>query len=381
VVYGAAHGASGTSNGANGKHKGTRRGGSRVKDPLDPKIRFGLGAIRGVGESALEAVLEAREAGGPFSDLFDFAQRVDPRRVNKGVLESLIQCGAFDASLQQRGITRARAFAAIDQALERSRSASKDRERGQTSLFGLFSKLTPEGAAGGRLEEYPNAEPWDLREALVREKQSLGFYVSGHPLERYGVELSRFEVTPANALAGMDPWSKVRAGGMVEEYREKIFKGGSGKIAFFILEDTTGRVEVKVRQQQIETYAHVLTSGEPVLISGKVSFPMQEEGEEIDAQREPTLLLDEAVLLADAIRTETKHVAIHVNERRAGRDHIDRLARVLQESPGSCSVQLFIRFDDGNEAVLSLPKYRVEPSDGMLARLEKLFGEKVAELR
>src|SRR4030095_2677184 len=101
--------------------KKSGRKGSRVKDPLDPKIRFGLGAIRGVGESALQAVLEVRDAGGPFSDLFDFAQRVDSRRVNKGVFEALVQCGAFDDSLKTRGITRARAFGAIYRALAASR--------------------------------------------------------------------------------------------------------------------------------------------------------------------------------------------------------------------------------------------------------------------
>src|SRR5678816_4309653 len=121
--------------------------------------------------------------------------------------------------------------------------------------------------------------------------------------------------------------------------------------AFFTLEDTGGRVEVKVRNPQIETYAAVLTSGEPVLISGKVSFPMTDEGEEAEAApREPTLLLDEAVPLADAIRAETKQISIHVNERRAGPDHLGRLARVLSESPGACLVQLFIRLEDGNEA-------------------------------
>ncbi len=117
-----------------------RKKGSKVNDALDPKIRFGLGAIRGVGDAALLAILEARDAGGLFADLFDFAQRVDPKRVNKGVFEALVQCGAFDDSLQARGVTRARAFAAIDRALERSRRASKDREGGQTDLFSLFAK-------------------------------------------------------------------------------------------------------------------------------------------------------------------------------------------------------------------------------------------------
>jgi DNA polymerase-3 subunit alpha len=377
VVYAAGPRASG----ANGKKTGRRT--SKVKDALDPKIRFGLGAIRGVGDSALQAILEARDGGGPFADLFDFAQRVDPKRVNKGVFEALVQCGAFDASLQSRGITRARAFGAIDRALERSRRASKDREGGQTDLFSLFAKAAPASrASDSRLEDYPEVEPWDLREALVREKQSLGFYVSGHPLDRYGVELGRFDVVSTSSLAGMDPWSRVRVGGMVEGYREKIFKGGGGKVAFFILEDQSGRVEVKVRQNQIETYAHVLTGGEPVLVSGKVSFPMTDDEEAEAGPREPTLMLDEAVPLADAIRAETKHVAIRVSENRAGREHLDRLRDVLRQSPGACSVQLVIQLKDGAEAVLSLGReYRVEPNDGMLARLEKLFGEKVAELR
>ncbi|WP_437737956.1 DNA polymerase III subunit alpha [Sorangium sp. So ce1335] len=358
---------------------GTRRGGSRVRDPYDPKIRFGMGAIRGVGESALEAVLEAREAGGAFSDLFDFAERVDPRRVNKGVFEALVQCGAFDASLQARGISRARAFAAIDRALERSRSASKERNSAQ---IGLFAAVASKNEV--RLDDYPMVEDWDLRETLSREKQSLGFYVSGHPLDRYGVDLNRFDVTGVSALAGMDPWSRVRVGGMVEGYRERIFKGGGGKIAFFVLEDTTGRVEVKVREKQIEAYGELLNRGEPVLISGKVSFPMVDEGAEEaeSAPREPTLLLDEVQPLSDAILAQTRSVAITLKSRSARREHIDRLGALLRASPGVCPVQLVIQLDDGAEAVLALGRdLRVEPNDAMLGRLEKLFGEKVAELR
>src|SRR5262249_20433690 len=158
------------------------------------QIRFGLGAVRGIGESALESIFEVRATGGPFHDLFDFAGRVDARKVNKATLESLIQCGAFDSTVGPRGITRARAQASVDRALERSRSASKDRERGQATLFSMFDQKRAEGGdEPQRLDEYPQAEPWDLRSTLAREKQALGFYVSGHPLDRYGKELRRFE--------------------------------------------------------------------------------------------------------------------------------------------------------------------------------------------
>jgi len=365
-----------------GKGKKSQRGRGRARDPYQPKIRFGLGAVRGVGEAALEAVLEARAEGG-FSDMFDLAERVDPKRVNKGVLEALVASGALDENHAGRTISRAQAFAAIDRALERSRSASKDRERGQTSLFAMFDKVTPpEAAARASANDYPAAEPWDLRETLVREKEALGFYVSGHPLDRYGVELGRFDVQPAASLGSMEAWAKVRVAGVVEGYRARIFKGGGGKMAFFTLEDAAGRVEVKVREKQINLYEHVLTSGEPLLVSGKLSFPMVEDDEEVPTgPREPTLLLDEVVALADAIRSQTKSILVKLAAGRTVRDQIERLRGVLADSPGSCPVQLTIQLDDGAEALFSLPNVRVEPSDLMMSRLEKLFGERVVELR
>ncbi|MCC7539844.1 MAG: DNA polymerase III subunit alpha, partial [Deltaproteobacteria bacterium] len=138
----------------------------RPKDPLRPKIRFGLGAVKGVGGAAIDAIFEARREG-PFQDLFDFSARVDVRRVNRGVLEALIQCGAFDSVLA--GATRAQAFAAIDLALERGRKMAADRASGQTSLFGLLdAPAAREASTMGAT--YPRAEPWDSRELLARER-------------------------------------------------------------------------------------------------------------------------------------------------------------------------------------------------------------------
>ncbi len=354
-----------------------RRGGRR-RDPYDPKIRFGLGAIRGVGEGALEAILESRNEG-VFKDLFDLVERVDPRKVNKGVLEALVASGAFDATLAERAVTRSQAFAAIDSALERGRSASKDREVGQTNLFGLFAAAEPAKATS---VEYPKAAPWDLRDTLTREKEALGFYVSGHPLDRYGVELSRFDVTPTPALMSMDPWSKVRVCGMVEGWRVRIFKGGGGKVAFFTLEDTTGRIEVKVRERQIDAYETVLTSGEPVLVSGKLSFPFVEEGEEEAAgPREPTLLLDEVVLLTDTLRAEARTVLFKLSAARHGPASMERLRTILEGSPGGCAVILNIDLEGGAEATLTVPSLKVEPTDALFGEVEKLLGGRVIELR
>jgi DNA polymerase III subunit alpha len=364
----------------NGKPKQDRARHARARDPFDPKIRFGLGAIRGVGEAALETIFEARRQG-PFKDLFDLAERVDARKLNRAVLEALVYSGTFDAALNARGLGRARAIASVDRALERGKSAARDRECGQRNIFELFAApaaAAKNGASQGDVD-YVQAEPWDLRETLKREKEALGFYVSGHPLDRYGAELKRFQVTPTRDLYALDDWAKVRTAGTVENYRERVFKGGGGKVAFFLLEDLSGGIEVKVRDNQIERFGDLLAKGDPVLVSGKLQFPQSEDGGEVD--RVPTLLLDEASPLADAIRAETRGVSIRLRGDAVDRGQLERLVAVLRGSPGACPVQVVIHTDDG-DAFLSVPKdLKVEPSDAMLANLERLFGANVAELR
>lgn len=354
---------------------GARR---RVRDPLDPKIRFGLGAIRGVGQSTLEALLEARAEDTPFSGLFDLAARVDARRLNRGVLEALVQSGALDASLAEQGVSRAQAFASVERAVERARSASRDRERGQTTLFGAFQQ------AGTTVEsdEFVEAEPWDLIDTLRREKQSLGFHVSGHPLDRYGDALARFEVEPVAKLSGLEPWTPVRVAGTVEGFRERRFRTG-GKVAWFELEDLSGTISVKVRDKRLETATPLLTSGEPVLVTGKLSFPMVEDAGDLESgSREPTVFLDDVALLSEAIQARTRRVVIRLGAAAAGREELGRLREVLRGHRGVCPVELRIQTEDGAEAVLALgAELRVAPSDALLAALERLFGGHVAELR
>ena len=366
--------------------------GDKVKDACGPQIRFGLGAVRGVGSSALETLFEARAAGGPFLDLFDFASRVDAKRINKSVLEALVQCGAFDSTLAAQGVSRSVAFASIDIALDRSRSASRDREAGQTNLFGLFDAAPkPAGAkknAGTSQGDYVDAKPWDRHEMLVREKASLGFYVSGHPLDRYskgGAALQRLEVKAAAECAALPDWSVVKLAGMVEGYREKMFKDGGGKMAFFELEDLSGRVNVKLRGAPIETYAAVLAKGDPVVITGKVSFPRRDDDapeEDPEGVREATILLNDAVLLADAVKTGTRGMTIKLAEKKTDTAQLEQLREVLAAFQGGCPVTLQLAMADGAEAVLALGKeYRVEVGDPVLAGLERVFGEQVAELR
>lgn len=364
----------------------------RVKDPHGPMIRFGLGAVRGLGESALDTLFEARKAGGPFADLFDFGGRVDAKKVNKGVFEALVQCGAFDTTLEKQKISRARAFASIEVALERSRAASRDRERGQTNLFGLFD-ASPQAKGGTAAGDYVQCEAWDRREALLREKTALGFFVSGHPLERYvrgEGGLAKLGAVPVTSVHDAAGWSLVKVVGMVEGYRERIFKDGGGKIAFFEIEDLGGRANVKVRGNVIDTYASVLTSGEPILLTAKISFPHKgddapEEAE--DAPREATLMLNDVVPLIDAIRADATGVLLRIGYGADGREErvppeaLDKVKMLLKRHPGPSRVEVALLLDGGAEAILALGNdYRVEIGDALFSGLERIFGRQVAEL-
>ncbi len=363
------------------KGDGPLRGAGKVRDRFGPQLRFGLGAVRGVGEAALETMFEARRAGGPFRDLFDFATRVDAKRLNKGVLESLVQCGAFDSLLEPMGVSRARAYAAVDRALERSRSASRDRESGQASLFGNLAAAATNGASAHGLGEYPLAPEWDRMELLKREKEALGCYVSGHPLFRYGTKYQRMGITQTTDVARAEAWSPASVAGMIEGYQERLFKGGSGgRAAFFEIEDLVGRVKAKLRGDRIETYAHILTGGDPVVVSGKVSYPMTDEPEDAEG-REPTLLVDAVELLSDSALKSTRAVSIKVEAERTGKKDLETLRDLLKNSPGSCPVELVIELGDGAQAVLDLDGTRITPTDALLGGLERIFGGSVAELR
>jgi DNA polymerase-3 subunit alpha len=363
---------------------GPPRGPGKLADRFRPQIRFGLGAVRGLGEAALETVLEARDSGGAFGDLFDFAVRVDAKRLNKGVLEALVQCGAFDSTLAPMGISRARAYQAVDRALERSRSASRDRERGQTSLLGLFDAAAASSAENGKrppsgLDDYPQAGQWDRLSLLAKEKQALGCYVSGHPLHRYGDKIARLGALPASKVGDQEAWTAATVAGMVENYQEKLFKGGSGgKAAFFEIEDMSGRVKAKLRNERIETYGPLLSSGEAVLVTGKVSYPITDEPDE---EAEPTILVDEVVPLSDAVRRATRAVVINLDATETRPEQLESLKSLLADSPGACPVDLVLALPEGARAVMTIEGTRVDPSDAMLSGLERLFGGTVTELR
>ncbi|MGQ0503914.1 MAG: DNA polymerase III subunit alpha, partial [Myxococcaceae bacterium] len=204
---------------------------------VEGKIRFGLGAIKGVGEGAIESILEARTKDGPFKNLFDFCERVDSRRVNRKVVEALVKAGAFD--FEKRG--RRQLFETIERALERGSSSQRDRAVGQSSLFGLLAEAAPAaGKPSGLANQYVDVEEWVEKERLSFEKEAIGFYVSGHPLHQYDKELRRY-ARPITAVQRARRDEKVTIAGIVSALRERPTKTGK-RMAWVTIEDLSGHL-------------------------------------------------------------------------------------------------------------------------------------------
>ena len=359
-----------------------------VHDPLGPRIRFGLGAIKGVGAGAVEAILEARqaepdEAGEtherPFVDLFDFCARVDLRRVNKGVIEALVQCGAFDTVHGAIEVHRSQAFLAIEQAIERGKRIHSERSSGQESLFGLIgaedTAQTYEHPGGS----FPALQPWNSREQLSREKDSLGFYVSGHPLDRYRGELRRFCDATTQSIAGLDNHQQATLGGTVEAYRERRTKTGQ-TMAFFHIEDSLGRAEVIVRPKALEQVGlrEALQSGEPILLNGRVKH--EQDRNDDSAQPEAKLLLEEATVLSDALHQRTTAVTVRLAVETIDRTQLASLRTILERFPGPCPVTVELSSPGDWRVNLADTGLFVDPTDALLYGLERLFGASVCEL-
>jgi DNA polymerase-3 subunit alpha len=315
----------------------------------DGGIRFGLGAIKGLGEAALAGVFENR----PFKDIFDFALRVD---IQKKVLEQLVQCGALDSM----GVERAKLFATAELALKRAKPLAKDKKRGQASWF---AEASFEG-----VPTYADVPAWDQRERLARERKALGFYVSGHPMDRYsGAQrvLERLRIISIEACDELEDGAIVRLVGMVQGYRVK----DEWKISFFDLVDRGGQMAAKLRNH--EAYGAVLTRDEPVLVSGRLRKDQDEE-EGVSS----TLLVQDVRLLVDALRVEARAAIVTVRAPAT----LEPLQDVLEKVKGSVPVGLRLVLETGAEAMMALPQ-RVDVTETFLAGVEKVCGAEALEIR
>ncbi|HWB60675.1 MAG TPA: DNA polymerase III subunit alpha [Chthoniobacteraceae bacterium] len=225
-------------------------------------IRFGLAAIKNVGEVAMETAIAEREAEGEFASMEDFCRRLDSRKINKKVLESLVKCGAFDFT----GEDRAASFAIIDEVIARSASDRRDKDSGQHSLFDTFSvqEVTP------RQRITTQVPPWPQAEKLGYEKELLGFYVTGHPLDEYRPVLDSGKYTAISALAEMEDKATVHVAGALESVEKKFTKKDGKPFAIVKLEDLTGSLEVRIWSEAFAKCSAVLEKGKVVSMSARL---------------------------------------------------------------------------------------------------------------
>ncbi len=235
-------------------------------------IRYGLAAIKNVGEAAMEAAIADRESGGPFASLEDFCARIDSKKLNKKGLECLVKCGAFDFT----GAERAQLFSEIDEAMAFAASSHRDRAQGQVSLFDMIDTAPKATRKAGS-----TVKPWTPAENLAFEKELLGFYVTGHPLDEYRPALETGKFVPIARLAEQEDKSTVTLAGALASVEKKFTKKESKPFAVVVLEDLSDQLEVMIWSDTYTKSASILVQGAVVQITGRLD--LRDEGPRLSA--------------------------------------------------------------------------------------------------
>jgi DNA polymerase-3 subunit alpha len=322
---------------------------------IDGRIRFGLAAVKGVGEGAVRSIIEARESGGPFVDLFDLAKRVDARQVNRRVFEALIKCGALDALPGNR----AQKLAAVDAAVDLAARATRDAELGQVSLFGDAGSQAPSLAP-----RLPAMAPPTTREMLAWEKETLGIFVSGHPLAEVQPLLLRQGALLVKDLHGREDDASVTIAGIVAGVRRTLTKTGQ-QILIAQLEDTSGICDVIVFSKLYPQVQELFVADAILVVKGRLRLrerPGAAPGEEPPVELSVSAN-EVSKFTAPGI---TGPRAWHVEVTR--REQIDRLAALIEEWPGEIPVIMHARGKSQRAAKTMTSEAR------MRSELERIFG-------
>ena len=374
----------------------SRQAGIRVMPPdvnesgrsfsvVDGKIRFGLGAIRGLGEGAIEILLQARQTGS-FTSLYDLVARADSRKVNKKALEVLIKSGACDSLGQPRDVL----WANVGRAVQRAQDEQKERESAQTSLFGML------GASPGaqRPLTYVGVDiPWTQREMLANEKEVLGFYVSGHPLDRYANELQRLDVRslatikdpdflktiPSYSRGNQDPnapappkRTKVHVAAIVVQYKERPLNDGR-RMGIALLEDRSGQAEALCFDDKGQWKA-LLTADAPLWLQLQVGEDRREPGK-------VALRLESAVALEDKVLEKSEQLLLRLRDNQCDPKTLAELGTILAAHRGTARIKAHLLLADRGEVVLACgDKWRVKADDALIGKLERLLGREAARI-
>ena len=327
--------------------------------PHDNAIRFGLAAVKNVGRNAIEAITAARKELGRFTSIFEFCEKVDLRLMNKRVLESFIKAGAMD----EFG-NRAQLMAVLDKAIERAQKSQRDAELGQHGLFGVFQ----EEQVNGNSEKLPNVPEWDEHQRLANEKEVLGFFITGHPLEKYRTKLEDFRALTTETIAAMTTGTGrdelIHTAGIVSKVR--VLKSRKGDLyAQAVLEDMTGSIEAVVFPDAFKKLQALLKQEIPMLVKASIRV---EEG------ASPKIIISHLEPLEEAKPKLPRSIRIRVPLDTATQATVDALHAICHERKGEAKVLFDVERSGDFMVVMEADGYNICPDRSFIARVEELCG-------
>ena len=329
--------------------------------PDNGAIRFGLGAVKNVGSNAVQTIVEARQSGGRYKSLDDFCERVDLNAVNRRVIESLIKAGAMDRFPG----SRAQKMAIIDEAMETGQRARKDRESGQAGLFG---ELMGEDASSAPRRSFPNVPEWDSRASLRGEKETIGYYVTGHPLDEYRWKIKELSTHDSESVSGVARGTEVTICGVLTEIAKKRNKEQK-PWAIAQLEDWAGSTEVLIFATRYESLQKEIEEDRPVLIYGK-AMPDDDGSTKVNVQ--------EIVPLEQARVSLPSLISIRVRIDKES-DRGEQLKALFDRKQGETGVRLKLERPKDFTLHLDVPA-RVLPDKEFKAEIERICGPESIEV-
>jgi len=322
--------------------------------PTGDQIRFGLCAIKNVGENTVRGILAARETLGRFTDFFGFVESVDTRQLNKRVLESLIRAGAMDGL----GAHRAQMMAVIDRSMERAQKMQRARENGQHGLFGGGSSpATPQPP-----ELLPEVEEWPEHELLSSEYSTLGFYISGHPLDKYAGKLKDLNAIELSSMESCRNNQDIVVAGIIVQSRPMRSRRGA-QWAILTLQDRTGVIEALVFPEAFQKLGQLLKPATPLLVKGRVAI------EDVGTR----VIVSDARLLDQVADPPPSLLRVRLDLREVDPHAIDRLQQLFSSRPGRCRVAFELVQDDGSEATLEASS-AVRADKELVERVREICG-------
>ena len=323
-------------------------------------IRFGLTAVKNVGEAAIFPILKEREKNGKFTSIFDFCKRVDLRVVNKRVMESLIKCGAFDPLPGYRSQN----LAVIDQAIEQASQIQKDRRKGQLSLFENLERK--EENFEGKLDElnkFPQMKEASRKLKLAWEKELLGVYLSGHPLKGYERRIAYFSTTSLANLNQIKDKRNLRIAGVISSLTLKNDRRGRA-MAFLTLEDLESEGEVVIFSEVYEKCASYLKEGNLILVEGG-----------LDASNDSVKIIANKILPFSKLKDTHYNFHLQVKKNRWGKEDMEKMKDILLSHKGELPLYLHFQGDNKERITVKSKSLRVDFSESLISEIEEFLGK------